>query len=677
MEQELPYTVPVIKALKRFATEQLPIHYSVVGLLFISSNFDSVGFRTVTKFNKSPYESHGCTDEDLPPENGRLNSRNYRVIRLHPLPVISADSDGSFRRRRSQSAEVIYTDTSSACGWLFLAQDSLLTVDNHPAEDFIDRLNFGATVYLLAFFVLITGSKQHFGNPIQCMAPPESPGSKDFLLMCSVTYIHLSLADSWVHYYHDYCYIQDKLRIMDMSVRKSVEYEARQKAVAGADGTPIGRFLKDDSNIQWSPRVMYYQWVPYVLFLQALFYLIPKLFWKLVGSHWCHGVDLETAIIEAEKLRTLVGDDRTSALNSLANFIRDVLESKRRRSYFGSSLASICYVITKWLEVLNGVGQLYLLAAFVGEGDFFWGFRLLMSVLNGTDDPNTGMFPRIVLCDVARFALANLHKEHMQCVLMLNFINEKIYTFLWFWIVFITMASLFSALRQTAALLLPMYRALIADNFLPVSSRFISPSEMSSYLHSTQDVLFSNAAAEHGVRPAAVTSRALVDYFVHKVLRCDGVLLLSFINGNVGGLVTHDIAHQLWKITVQPTSNKRMEAAGDPNVNGGISMNNNKQQFAQPMARTRSLSVGYYYAAAPPQHMTPQPGVSYQYASGFYAEPYMVAASTPSQSTQPVIMPVAHDFLSVPIIATMYRPESFVNIGGEGIGHVPHHNPPA
>ncbi|WKX91382.1 hypothetical protein Q1695_009880 [Nippostrongylus brasiliensis] len=500
--------------------EQLPIHYSVVGLLFISSNFDSVGFRTVTKFNKSPYESHGCTDEDLPPENGRLNSRNYRVIRLHPLPVISADSDGSFRRRRSvccgrsrSKAPRSYT--------LILRQPAVgcFSLKIHCLRnESLYRLNFGATVYLLAFFVLITGSKQHFGNPIQCMAPPESP-------------------DSWVHYYHDYCYIQDKLRIMDMSVRKSVEYEARQKAVAGADGTPIGRFLKDDSNIQWSPRVMYYQWVPYVLFLQALFYLIPKLFWKLVGSHWCHGVDLETAIIEAEKLRTLVGDDRTSALNSLANFIRDVLESKRRRSYFGSSLASICYVITKWLEVLNGVGQLYLLAAFVGEGDFFWGFRLLMSVLNGTDDPNTGMFPRIVLCDVARFALANLHKEHMQCVLMLNFINEKIYTFLWFWIVFITMASLFSALRQTAALLLPMYRALIADNFLP-----------------TQDVLFSNAAAEHGVRPAAVTSRALVDYFVHKVLRCDGVLLLSFINGNVGGLVTHDIAHQLWKITVQPTS---------------------------------------------------------------------------------------------------------------------------
>lgn len=473
--------------------------------------------------------------------------------------------------------------------------DILSKVDNHPAEDFVDRLNFGATVYLLAFFVLITGSKQHFGNPIQCMAPPESP-------------------DSWVHYYHDYCYIQDKLRILDMSVQRSIEYEARQRV--GADGTPIGRFHKDDSTVNWSPRVMYYQWVPYVLFLQALFFLVPKLFWKLVGSHWCHGIDLETAIVEAEKLRTLVGEDRATALSSLAHFIHDVLESKRKRTYLGSSLASICYVVTKWLEVINGLGQLYMLASFVGEGDFLWGFHLLVTVLNGTDDPNTGMFPRIVLCDVARFALANLHQEHMQCVLMLNFINEKIYTFLWFWIVFITLASTFSAIRQTVALLFPVYRGLVADNFLP-----------------TQDVLFSNAAAEHGVRPTAVTSRALVDFFVHKVLRCDGILLLSFIHGNVGGLVTHDIAHQLWKITVQPSFKtgatgsesecppkkkdssglywpdfnnlpetvrkvgigKRMEAAGDPHSSA---FNNNKHHaVAQP--RTRSLSVGNLEAEAP------------------------------------------------------------------------------
>ncbi|KAJ1361904.1 hypothetical protein KIN20_021283 [Parelaphostrongylus tenuis] len=359
------------------------------------------------------------------------------------------------------------------------------------------------------------------------MAPPESP-------------------ESWVNYYHDYCYIQDKLRIFDMSIYKSVVYETRQRA--GADFTPIGRFLKENPSKYWSPRVMYYQivwrnlrkftlsvWVPYVLVLQAIFFLIPKFFWKLVGSHWCHGVDLETAIIEAKKIRTLVGEDRRTALINLAKFIRDILKSGHKRPIFGSSMASICYVITKWLEVVNGFGQFHMLSRFVGQSDYFWGYHLLIAVLKGSDDPNTGVFPRIVLCDVTRFALANLHQEHMQCVLMLNFINEKIYTFLWFWIVFIISVSMFSAMKQTMALLLPVYRGHIAENFLP-----------------TPNVLFSSAAAQYGIRPAPANNQALVDFFVHEVLRCDGVLLLSFINGNVGGLVTHDLAHQLWKITVQP-----------------------------------------------------------------------------------------------------------------------------
>ncbi|WKX91379.1 hypothetical protein Q1695_009879 [Nippostrongylus brasiliensis] len=55
---------------------------------------------------------------------------------------------------------------------------------------------------------------------------------------------------------------------------------------------------------------------------------------------------------------------------------------------------------------------------------------------------------------------------------------------------------------------------------------------------------------------------------------------------------------------------KRMEAAGDPNVNGGISMNNNKQQFAQPMARTRSLSVGNLETEGPTAPMESSPLIS-------------------------------------------------------------------
>uniref|UniRef100_A0A1I7XGV2 Innexin n=1 Tax=Heterorhabditis bacteriophora TaxID=37862 RepID=A0A1I7XGV2_HETBA len=98
--------------------------------------------------------------------------------------------------------------------------------------------------------------------------------------------------------------------------------------------------------------------------------------------------------------------------------------------------------------------------------------------------------------------MANRHEVHMQCVLMLNFINEKIYTFLWFWLVFVALASTISAIKQTAALLVSSYRTLVADSLLP-----------------TQEVLFSTAAADLGVRPTPITSRGLIDYFVNNILR--------------------------------------------------------------------------------------------------------------------------------------------------------------
>lgn len=41
--------------------------------------------------------------------------------------------------------------------------------------EFYDRLHL-FTVYLLGFFVLLTGAKQHFGNPIDCMLPKQHDG---------------------------------------------------------------------------------------------------------------------------------------------------------------------------------------------------------------------------------------------------------------------------------------------------------------------------------------------------------------------------------------------------------------------------------------------------------------------------------------------------------------------
>ena len=94
-------------------------------------------------------------------------------------------------------------------------------------DDAVDRLNYFATTVVLLFFAFMVGTKQHFGSPIECMAPPEFKGFLIFSLhswffrsvklrglrFCAICCplgfeINLQSAETWIAYVRDYCFIQ-------------------------------------------------------------------------------------------------------------------------------------------------------------------------------------------------------------------------------------------------------------------------------------------------------------------------------------------------------------------------------------------------------------------------------------------------------------------------------------
>ena len=108
------------------------------------------------------------------------------------------------------------------------------------------------------------------------------------------------------------------------------------------------------------------------------------------------------------------------------------------------SYVSMLYVFVKFLYLFNVIAQLYIMNRFLGSEYTFWGWEVSVPVVHdetsvqtltdlwsGREWAESGVFPRVTLCDFRIRRLANIHRYTVQCVLMLNMFNEKIFLFLW------------------------------------------------------------------------------------------------------------------------------------------------------------------------------------------------------------------------------------------------------
>ncbi|KAI6220911.1 Innexin [Aphelenchoides fujianensis] len=378
-------------------------------------------------------------------------------------------------------------------------------------DDLTDRANYVYTSLMFGFFALTIAAKQYVGEPLQCWIPPEFKGN-------------------WEKYSENYCFVENTY-YLDIHADFPSQEDRKKN------------------------ELHYYQWVSFMMVAQLFLFLLPK---TVCGSvNFPTGLSVESmvtgsAIYKKENKKHVFNThrnidrvvdhfDRTLTHNkkkiqkveSKGNLRADrrmdeSQSSRKKRTKFElksfdavyryvvhrSSIANK-YLFYKLWNLVNSVGQLYLINEFLGTEYRFWGWDLLVDLYNGRQWKQSGRFPRVTFCDIQVRDLADTVPQYtIQCVLMINMFNEKIYLFIWFWLCGLSLLNFVNLVWW------------IYDTHCEAS--------LVRYVRTR--------LRYEGLEVSAENARN----FIRNVLFIDGVTALRLIEINSGEVNASELLHKLW-----------------------------------------------------------------------------------------------------------------------------------
>lgn len=310
---------------------------------------------------------------------------------------------------------------------IFGSLRSLLKIDPINIDNNVFKLHYKATVIFLILFSLLVTGRQYFGDPIDCIQRDDIPAN---------------IIDT-------YCWIHSTFTLPD-AFNKTVGVEVPHPG--------IDKFVRGERRIYHK----YYQWVCFVLFLQAIMFYVPRYLWKI----WEGGrlrslvLDLHDPILKPEAKR--------DQIHQLSTYLRD--NFTYHNSYFYHFL--FCETFNFMTVVVN----IYGVDAFLGGEFMTYGLDVLRYTrmdVETRDDPMIRIFPRMTKCTFHRYGPSgDVQKYDALCLLPLNVINEKIYVFLWFWFVFLAIIDVVFIVYRIATIFIPKMRYINVRSRARLTDRF-------------------------------------------------------------------------------------------------------------------------------------------------------------------------------------------------------------
>ncbi len=147
-------------------------------------------------------------------------------------------------------------------------------------------------------------------------------------------------------------------------------------------------------------------------------------------------------------------DTKQDKISGIVKYFR--LHRGTHKSY------ALKYFLCEILNFANVIAQIYFLDFFLGYEFRTYGLDVVnFSEMEPEDrqDPMHTVFPKVTKCTFFKYGPSGtVEKKDGLCVLSLNIINEKIFIFLWFWMVVVACITGVFLLYRLAVLLGPQIR---------------------------------------------------------------------------------------------------------------------------------------------------------------------------------------------------------------------------
>lgn len=295
----------------------------------------------------------------------------------------------------------------------YVTQHKIISIDNAVA-----KLHYRLTFWLLLACTCLVCSRQYIGEHIRC--------------------IHDKGVQA--HVVNTFCFFTSTYTVIN-------EYNVSFAHPGVAPHTDKEKIIHH----------AYYQWVPFVLFGQALLFYLPHLIWKNY-----EGGTIRNMVDGLQRIYLRSPDDQDRQVAN--HYVYSAKTTQRIASDLHKQFQTISrfrlnrywaimMIFCECLYLFNVVMQLRAMDRFLGGSFISLGKRIWFG--EAGDNPFEQVFPKVTKCDFHKYGPSGSIQVHdVMCVMALNIVNEKIYAILWFWFAILVPITVLGLLWRVVSVVL-------------------------------------------------------------------------------------------------------------------------------------------------------------------------------------------------------------------------------